>query len=106
MCTAPIPEQGDPGGAEHVLSLVYEKLRKLAAAKPINEKPGQALQATALVHEAYVRLVDVEAAPHWNSRAHFLGAAAEAMRRIVVENGRRRDAQKRGGYRQRVELVG
>ena len=81
-------------------------MRKLAAAKLINEKPGQTLQATALVHEAYVRLVDVEAARHWNSRAHFLGAAAEAMRRIFVENSRRCDAQKRGGYRQRVGLVG
>ena len=81
-------ESGDPSAAEQLLPLVYEELRKLAAAKLAQEKPGQTLQATALVHEAYLRLVDVEKAQHWNSRGHFFGAAAEAMRRILVENAR------------------
>ena len=81
-------ESGDPSAAEQLLPLVYEELRKLAAAKLAQEKPGQTLQATSLVHEAYVRLVDVEKAQHWNSRGHFFGAAAEAMRRILVENAR------------------
>jgi RNA polymerase sigma factor (TIGR02999 family) len=83
-------EQGDGQAAEQLLPLVYDELRKLAAAKLANEKPGQTLQATALVHEAYIRLVDVEKAQHWNSRGHFFGAAAEAMRRILVENARRK----------------
>ena len=78
-------EHGDPAAAEQLLPLVYDELRKLAAAKLANEKPGQTLQATALVHEAYLRLVDVEQAQHWNSRGHFFAAAAEAMRRILVE---------------------
>jgi RNA polymerase sigma factor (TIGR02999 family) len=84
------------------LALVYDELRKLAAAKLAKEKPGQTLQATALVHEAYLRLVDVEKAQHWNSRGHFFGAAAEAMRRIMVENSRRKKSLKAGGDRQRV----
>src|SRR5210317_314259 len=83
-------EDGDPSAAEQLLPLVYEELRKLAAAKLAHEKPGQTLQATALVHDAYLRLVDVEKARHWNSRGHFFGAAAEAMRRILVENARRK----------------
>ena len=82
-------EHGDPNAAEQLLPLVYDELRKLAAQKLINEKPGQTLQATALVHEAYIRLVDVDKAQHWNSRGHFFGAAAEAMRRILVNRARR-----------------
>jgi RNA polymerase sigma factor (TIGR02999 family) len=97
-------EGGDPAAAEQLLPLVYEELRKLAAAKLAQEKPGQTLQATALVHDAYIRLVDVEQAQHWNSRGHFFGAAAEAMRRILVESARRRAQLKHGGDRQRVEL--
>ena len=90
-------EQGDPSAAEQLLPLVYDELRKLAAQKLAQEKPGQTLQATALVHEAYLRLVDVEQAQHWNSRGHFFAAAAEAMRRILVESARRKQAEKRGG---------
>ena len=97
-------EEGDPSAAEQLLPLVYDELRKLAAQKMAQEKPGQTLQATALVHEAYIRLVDVEKAQHWNSRGHFFGAAAEAMRRILVENARSRKRQKRGGGLQRLEL--
>ncbi len=97
-------EQGDPSAAEQLLPLVYDELRKLAAAKMAQEKPGQTLQATALVHEAYLRLVDVEKAQHWNSRGHFFGAAAEAMRRILVENARRKGREKRGGNLERVDL--
>ena len=89
-------EQGDPSAAEQLLPLVYEELRKLAAQKMAQEKPGQTLQATALVHEAYVRLVDVEQPQHWNSRSHFFSAAAEAMRRILVETARRKQRLKRG----------
>ena len=85
-------EQGDPSAAEQLLPLVYDELRKLAAAKLAHEKPGQTLQATALVHEAYIRLIDVEKAQHWDSRGHFFAAAAEAMRRILVENARRKRA--------------
>ncbi len=81
-------ESGDPSAAEQLLPLVYDELRKLAAAKLAGEKPGQTSQATALVHDAYIRLVDVEKAQHWNSRGHFFGAAAEAMRRILVEHAR------------------
>ena len=98
-------EQGDPSAAEQLLPLVYDELRKLAAAKMANEKPGQTLQATALVHDAYIRLVDVEKAQHWNSRGHFFSAAAEAMRRILVETFRRKQTQKHGGDRRRVELA-
>ena len=83
-------ESGDPSAAEQLLPLVYEELRKLAAAKLVQEKPGQTLQATALVHEAYLRLVDVEKVQHWDSRGHFFAAAAEAMRRILVEQARKR----------------
>jgi len=97
-------EGGDPAAAQQLLPLVYEELRKLAAAKLAQEKPGQTLQATALVHDAYIRLVDVEKAQNWNSRGHFFGAAAEAMRRILVESARRRAQLKHGGDRQRVEL--
>jgi RNA polymerase sigma factor (TIGR02999 family) len=97
-------EQGDPRAAEQLLPLVYDELRKLAAQKLAQEKPGQTLQATALVHEAYLRLVDVEKAPHWDSRGHFFAAAAEAMRRILVEQARRRGRLKRGGDRQRLDL--
>lgn len=97
-------EQGDPGAAEELLPLVYEELRRLALDKLAREKPGQTLQATALVHEAYLRLVDVEKARHWKSRAHFFAAAAEAMRRILVENARRKRSRKAGGGWQRIEL--
>ena len=97
-------EQGDPSAAEQLLPLVYDELRKLAAAKMAQENPGQTLQATGLVHEAYMRLVDVEKTQHWNSRGHFFGAAAEAMRRILVENARRRESSKRGGDLRRVDL--
>lgn len=97
-------EQGDPSAAGQLLPLVYEELRKLAAAKLAKEQPGQTLQATALVHEAYLRLVDVEQVQHWNSRGHFFAAAAEAMRRILVENARRKRSEKRGGGRVRVDL--
>src|SRR5262245_16740304 len=97
-------EQGDPSAAEQLLPLVYDELRRLAAAKLADERPGQTLQPTALVHEAYLRLVDVEKAQAWNSRGHFFAAAAEAMRRILVETARRKQADKRGGRRQRVPL--
>src|SRR5262249_35430043 len=97
-------ERGDPLAADKLLPLVYDELRKLAARKLAQEKPGQTLQATALVHEAYLRLVDVEKAQHWNSRGHFFGAAAEAMRRILVEQARRKLTLKAGGGRERVSL--
>ena len=97
-------EGGDPHAAEQLLPLVYQELRQLAAQKLAQEKPGQTLQATALVHEAYLRLVDVEKTQHWDSRGHFFAAAAEAMRRILVENTRRHRAQKRGGGRERIAL--
>ncbi len=97
-------ESGDPQAAEQLLPLVYEELRKLAAGKMAQEKPDQTLQATALVHEAYIRLVDVEKAQHWNSRGHFFGAAAEAMRRILVDNALRRKRPKHGGGRLRADL--
>jgi RNA polymerase sigma factor (TIGR02999 family) len=97
-------EQGDPHAAEQLLPLVYDELRKLAAAKLAQEKPGQTLQATALVHEAYLRLVDVENTREWKSRGHFIAAAAEAMRRILVENARRRKTEKHGGKHRRIDL--
>jgi RNA polymerase sigma factor (TIGR02999 family) len=97
-------EQGDPHAAELLLPLVYDELRKLAAQQLAAENPGQTLQATALVHEAYLRLVDVEKAQHWNSRGHFFAAAAEAMRRILIGNARRKHALKRGGQAKRVDL--
>jgi RNA polymerase sigma factor (TIGR02999 family) len=99
-------EQGDPQAAEQLLPLVYDELRRLAAHKMAQEKPGQTLQATALVHEAYIRLVDVEKVQHWNSRGHFFAAAAEAMRRILVEQARRKGREKYGGSCQRVTLDG
>src|SRR5215472_11397915 len=97
-------EHGEPQAAEQLLPLVYDELRKLAAAKLAQEKPGQTLQATALVHDAYVRLVDVTVIPRWNSRGHFFAAAAEAMRRILADNARRRRRPKHGGDRRRVDL--
>ncbi len=97
-------EQGDPHAAEQLLPLVYDELRKLAAHKLAHEQPGQTLQATALVHDAYIRLVDAEKVRAWNSRGHFFAAAAEAMRRILVENVRRKRGPKRGGDRQRLDL--
>ncbi len=97
-------EQGDPRAAEQLLPLVYDELRQLAAQKMAQEKPGQTLQATALVHEAYLRLVDVDQAQHWKSRGHFFAAAAEAMRRILIENARRKMTEKHGGKRKRINL--
>jgi RNA polymerase sigma factor (TIGR02999 family) len=97
-------EQGDAHAAEQLLPLVYDELRKLAAQKLAQEKPGQTLEATALVHEAYLRLVDVEKVQDWNSRGHFFGAAAEAMRRILVENARRKGRRKRGGDLSRQDI--
>jgi len=97
-------EQGDLQASERLLPLVYEELRRLAAEKLAHEKPGQTLEPTALVHEAYLRLVDVEKAPRWSGRGHFFGAAAEAMRRILVDNARRKRRTKHGGDRQRVVL--
>jgi RNA polymerase sigma factor (TIGR02999 family) len=99
-------EQGDPHAAGQLLPLVYDELRQLAAQKLAQEKPGQTLQATALVHEAFLRLVDVARAQHWNSKGYFFAAAAEAMRRILVENARRKRSPKHGGGRQRLELAG
>jgi len=103
-CILSAIEQGDPQAAEQLLPLVYDELRKLAAQRLVQERPGQTLQATALVHEAYLRLVDTEKVQHWNSRGHFFAAAAEAMRRILVELARRKQADKRGGRRRRVPL--
>jgi RNA polymerase sigma factor (TIGR02999 family) len=97
-------EQGDPQAAEKLLPLVYDELRKLAAVKLAQEKPVQTLQATALVHEAYVRLVDQVAPQSWQNSRHFFAAAAEAMRRILVENARRKSRLRHGGGQQRVEL--
>lgn len=97
-------ESGDPAAAEQLLPLVYDELRKLAAVKLAQERPGQTLQATALVHDAYLKLVDTEKARHWNSRGHFFGAAAEAMRRILVDSAKRKQSAKRGGQRERVGL--
>jgi RNA polymerase sigma factor (TIGR02999 family) len=98
-------EQGDPHAGEQLLPLVYDELRKLAAQKLAQEKPGQTLQATALVHEAYLRLVDTEKARQWNSRGHFFAAAAEAMRRILIDQARRKCGQRRGGTWRRRELL-
>ncbi len=97
-------EQGDPHAAEQLLPLVYDELRKLAADKMAHEAPGQTLQATALVHDAYLRLVGVDKAQHWNGRGHFFAAAAEAMRRILVDNVRRKRSRKRGGELVRHDL--
>ena len=97
-------ERGGSHAAARLLELVYDELHKLAAQRMLHEVPGQTLQATALVHEAYLRLVDVERVQHWNSRGHFFAAAAEAMRRILVENARRKRALQRGGDWQRLDL--
>jgi len=104
-CILSAIEQGNPSAAELLLPLVYAELRRLAAARLAREKPGQTLEATALVHEAYVRLVDVEQAQRWNSRGHFFGAAAEAMRRILVERARHKGRIQHGGGLRRVELL-
>src|SRR5262245_55912203 len=98
-------EQGDPSAAEQLLPLVYDELRMLAAARLAQEKPGQTLQPTALVHEAYVRLVGTERDQHWNSRGHFFAAAAEAMRRILINRARDKGRLKRGGGRRRIDLA-
>jgi RNA polymerase sigma factor (TIGR02999 family) len=98
-------EQGDPRAADKLLPLVYEELKKLAAQKMAQESPGQTLQATALVHEAYLRLVGPDQVKDWDSRGHFFAAAAEAMRRILVDQARRKQADKHGGGRQRVDLL-
>src|SRR5262245_66449405 len=97
-------ERGDPHAADQLLPLVYDELRKLAAQKLSQERAGQTLQATALVHEACVRLVDTDQAQHWNSRGHFFAAAAEAMRRILIEQARRKRRPKHGGDLRRVDL--
>lgn len=97
-------EQGDPTAAEQLLPLVYEELRKLAAAKMAEEQPGQTLQATALVHEAYVRLVGADKQQNWDSRGHFFAAAAEAMRRILINRARDKNRLKRGGHLRKLNL--
>ena len=97
-------ESGDPSAAERLLPLVYDELRKLAAVRMAQEKPGQTLQATALVHEGYLRLVGNDREQRWDNRGHFFAAAAEAMRRILVEIARHKHSQKAGGDRERVEL--
>ena len=97
-------ESGDPSAADKLLPLVYDELRKLAAAKLAQEKPGQTLQATALVHEAYLRLVGTPTGENWNNRGHFFGAAAEAMRRILIGQARRKASRKAGGQQDRVDL--
>jgi RNA polymerase sigma factor (TIGR02999 family) len=97
-------QHGDPRAADELLPLVYHELRRLATQKLAQERPGQTLQATALVHEAYLRLVDTEKVRRWESRGHFFAAAAEAMRRILVENARRKGRLKRGGGQRRIEL--
>ena len=97
-------EAGDPNATEQLLPLVYDELRRLAARRLAKEKPGQTLQATALVHEAYLRLVDVDKAQHWDSRGHFFAAAAVAMQRLLVDQARRKQRLKRGGEGQRVPL--
>jgi RNA polymerase sigma factor (TIGR02999 family) len=97
-------EQGDPRAAEKLLPLVYDELRKLASTKLAQERPGQTLEATALVHEAYIRLVDVEKAKGWDSRGHFFAAAAEAMRRILIDQARRKQSQRHGGGLERKDI--
>jgi RNA polymerase sigma factor (TIGR02999 family) len=99
-------EQGDPSAADQLLPLVYDELRRLAAQRLANEKPGHTLQPTALVHEAYLRVCGPDQAQHWNGRGHFFAAAAEAMRRILVDHARRKRSRKRGGDLQRQELDG
>jgi RNA polymerase sigma factor (TIGR02999 family) len=97
-------ENGDPTASDQLLPLVYDELRRLAAARLSHERPGQTLQATALVHEAYMRLVGKDERQHWNGRRHFFGAAAEAMRRILIDNARRRKQPRHGGDRHRLQL--
>src|SRR5262245_55424186 len=97
-------EQGDPHAAEQLLPLVYDELRKLAAQKLAHEKPGQTLQATALVHEAYLRLVDTDRVQHWDNRGHFFAAAAQAMRRILIDQAREKRCDKRGGTLHRFDV--
>ena len=97
-------EQGDPHAAEQLLPLVYDELRRLAAQRLARERPGETLQPTALVHEAYVRLVDADKPQRWNGRGHFFAAAAEAMRRILIDQARRKQADRHGGGRLRVDL--
>jgi RNA polymerase sigma factor (TIGR02999 family) len=97
-------ERGDPHASEQLLPLIYDELRRLAAQRLARESPGQTLETTDLVHEAYLRLVDVDEAQHWNSRGHFFAAAAEAMRRILIDNARRKKRAKRGGGWKRVDL--
>ena len=97
-------EKGDSAAAEQLLPMIYSELRKLAASKLANEKPGQTLQATALVHEAYLKLVDDKTGKSWNGSGHFFGAAAEAMRRILVDQARRKGSQRAGGNLKRIEL--
>lgn len=97
-------EQGESGAAEQLLPIVYDELRQLASARIAHEKPGQTLQATGLVHEAYLRLVKGDGAQQWNGRAHFFGAAAEAMRRILIEKARSKASRKRGGDWERVDF--
>src|SRR5438552_2021533 len=97
-------EQGDPSAAEQLLPLVYDELRRLAAAKLAQERPGQTLDATALVHEAYLRLVGDRGEAHWDHRGHFFAAAAEAMRRVLIDNARRKQTERHGGGRRRVTL--
>jgi RNA polymerase sigma factor (TIGR02999 family) len=97
-------EQGDPHAAEQLLPLVYDELRQLAADKLAREKPGQTLDATGLVHEAYLRLVDADSVHHWDSRGHFFAAAAESMRRILIDRARAKGREKRGGARQRLDV--
>jgi len=103
-CILSAIEQGDPQAAEQLLPLVYDELRKLAARRLAQEQPGQTLQATALVHEAYLRLVDTEKIRRWDSRGHFVAAAAEAMRRILVDHARHKGSGKAGGRRKRVDM--
>jgi RNA polymerase sigma factor (TIGR02999 family) len=98
-------ESGDPAATNQLLPLVYDELRRPAAAKLANEKPGQTLQATAFLHEAHLRLADQTSPPQWDNQRHFLAAAAEAMRQILIERARRHRSLKRGGEQQRVELA-
>jgi RNA polymerase sigma factor (TIGR02999 family) len=104
-CILSAIEQGDPQAAEQLLPLVYDELRRLAAQKLAREKPGQTLDATGLVHEAYLRLVGADPEQHWDSRGHFFAAAAQAMRRILVDSARRKQAERHGGGWQRHELI-
>jgi RNA polymerase sigma factor (TIGR02999 family) len=97
-------EQGEPHAAEQLLPLVYDELRKLAAQRLAQERPGQTWQPTALVHEAYLRLVDTDKAQQWDSRGHFFAAAAEAMRRLLIDRAREKRAEKRGGTRKRLDI--